>query len=916
MACHSREVVVTAASPPVGVSSARSSAATSVLRPAHLTALLRQVSSRTHGRVIAVQSTGGWAGGADVQVDGSAWRVVRAASQLAIREALVAHEDAGPENRLIILTPLETRQLGLDILARLVKQRVFTLHAWELLSDLFRARSVDPRVARMGWLSDVLLEQAPPTGYAPAPSGVLDLDTAWSHAFTALLGIHGSSPDALTFLRWSTRDGARARWGALSPDVRDGFAERIAETAGRLGEVFTSAASAGHADRLVALGLVCDVLWPGADQQTLVTDVVRDAMTAARVRLEPTIGGHSLAPKLAREWADLAERVLGELTGEQAAAQRRHAEQVLDDVRAADALVLSRVLSVSVPRRASAFAEAIADVLEGRGSLASVEAAGVAFTSHTEIAADPGRAERARMAVRTARALLETARGPETGLGAAIRRYVADGSWLDTARTQLLGGDPSAELAQAYTSLLRHARERREVENLLFAERLVAWNASPNPEPEMVPVERALELMVAPIATARPVLVVLLDGLDLGVWRALRADLTARHWTWWQPSVAATPPVGLATLPSVTSASRASLFAGVVKMGNQSTEKPDFAAHAALARTTVNNRAPVLFHKAELGADNALAPAVRRAIEDKQQRVVGTVINAVDDWLDRSDQVLPRWSLNAVPLLDSLLQEAALAGRAVVVVSDHGHLLDHDTVMQRGGEGARWRTGEALSVGPGEVVVHGSRVRAACGKDPIIVAASEALRYTAKKTGYHGGAAPQEVIAPIAVLSRDALGVEGWRPVIDAPPLWWEASSSTPSASAGASEYAKPTVQIAAAPVAGGAEARVALPAWVDVLLASAVYASQRAMVGRIAPTDDQMRAVLGALMQGGGRVARGTVAAALTIPEVRVRGLTAGMRRVLNVEGFPILEEEEGTGTLMLNLDLLRKQFSLTEGA
>lgn len=916
MARHPREVTVTASTSPVPSSPVRSSAAAFVLRPAHLTALLRQVSSRTHGRVVAVQTTGGWAGGPDVPIDGHAWRVVRAASQLAIREALVVHEDAGAEDRLIILTPLDTLQLGLDIRARLVKQRVFTLHAWELLNDLFRARAVDPRVAKLGWLGDVLLEQAPPVGYAPAPGGVLDLDTAWSHAFGALLGLHGASPDALTLLRWSTRDGAAARWGALSPEVRDGLAERIGETAGRLGGVFTSAISAGHADRLVALGLVCDVLWPGSSQQGLVTDAVRDAMAAARVRLEPQLGGRSLVPEVAREWAEMAQRVLGELTSEQAAVQRRHAEQVLDDVRASDALVLSRVLTVAVPRRASAFAKAITEVLEGRGTVAALEAAGVAFAVHADIAADAGRAERAGMAVRMARALIEPARGPEAGLGAAVRRYVADGSWLDAARTLLLGGDPSAELAQAYAALLRCARERREVENLLFAERLVAWNASPNAEPEMIPVERAVELVVAPVAAVRPVLVVLLDGLDLSVWRALRAELTMRHWTWWQSGAATTAPVALATLPSVTSASRSSLFAGVVKTGSQHTEKPDFAAHAALARSTVNNRAPVLFHKAELGADNVLAPEVRRAIEDKQQRVVATVINAVDDWLDRSDQVLPRWSINAVPLLDSLLQEAALASRAVVVLSDHGHLLDHDTVMQRGGEGARWRTGDAASITPGEVMVHGPRVCAACGHDAIIVAASEALRYTGKRTGYHGGAAPQEVIAPIAVLSRDTLGVEGWRPVIDAPPVWWEAGSSAASTAAAASGYVVTPVSAAATMVAGGANARVDLPAWVDALLASAVYASQRAMVGRMAPTDDQMRAVLASLVQGGGRAARGTVAAALAMPEVRVRGLTAGMRRVLNVEGFPILEEEEGTGTLMLNLELLRKQFSLTEGA
>lgn len=903
---------VTAASS-TGLSGGRSTAGSFVLRPAHLNALLRQV-SRAHGRVVAVQTTGSWAGGADVQVDGHAWRVVQAASQLAVREALVAHEEAGPDDRLIVLTPLDTLALGLDVRARLVKQRVFTLHAWELLNDLFRARAVDPRVARLGWLGDVLLEQAPPSGYPPAPGGVLDLDTAWSHAFAALLGIHGASPDALTLLRWSTRDGTASRWAALPPDVRDGLVARLRETAGPIGDAVAAALNAGNGERLVALGLVCDVLWPGPDQMPLVDDAVRDALASARVRLEPMLAGHALPGPVAREWAGHAQRVLLELSGEQAAIQRRHAEQLLDDVRAADAVVLSGTLAVAAPRRAALLAKALVDSLDGRGSIGVAEAAATAFALHATVVADAGRAERAIMAVRIARALREPARGADGGLGAMVRRYVNDGSWLDAARTALLGGDASPDLAQAYAVVLRRARERREVENLLFAERLVAWNASPAAEPEMVPVERAIELMVAPVADARPVLVVLLDGLDMGVWRALRADLAARHWTWWQPAGATTAPVAVATLPSVTSASRASLFAGVVKTGNQSTEKPDFAAHGALARSTVNNRRPVLFHKAELGSDNALSADLRRALDDRQQRVVGVVVNAVDDWLDKSDQVLPRWSINAVPLLDALMQEAAVAGRAVVVLSDHGHLLDHDTVMQRGGEGARWRAGDAASLAPGEVLAMGPRVRAACGHDAIVVAASEALRYTGKKTGYHGGAAPQEVIAPIAVLARDALGMEGWRPVLDTPPSWWDASAAAASSGAMLNLPVPPAPAVAAAPVTAAVPA--GQPAWVDALLTCPVYASQRTLVGRTAPADDQMRAVLGALAAGNGRVARSTLAAALAMPEVRVRGLAAGVRRVLNVEGFPILEEEEGTGTLSLNLALLRKQFSLPEGA
>jgi hypothetical protein len=90
------------------------------------------------------------------------------------------------------------------------------------------------------------------------------------------------------------------------------------------------------------------------------------------------------------------------------------------------------------------------------------------------------------------------------------------------------------------------------------------------------------------------------------------------------------------------------------------------------------------------------------------------------------------------------------------------------------------------------------------------------------------------------------------------------------------------------------------------------VYTAQRALAGRAAPRDEQMRGVLEALAQRQGRVPRATVAATLGLPELRVRGVVAGVRRVLNVEGFAVLEEEEATGTLTLNFALLRAQFAL----
>lgn len=898
-----------------------------VVRPAHLETLVSQLSQASHSRVIAVHLPGSWAGGDELRVGGQPWRVVRAASVLAVREALADHEEAGGDARLVLLTPLEDQRLGWDVLARVARQRVWQLQPWDLLRDLFRARSVDPRVTSLGWLADVLLEQAPAAGYAPAPSGVLDLDTAWTQALGVLLGLPSGAPDALTLLRMSARESAVARWGALAPEVRRGIVERFEETAGTLGRSLAAALEAGQGDRLVALGLVCDVLWPGDGGTERAgggqeAHGVRDAIADARVRLEPLVGGIPPASSVARDWAEQAKRVLAELPAPRADGECRAAEAVLSELRAETCVELSRVLPSAASRRAARLGRAIGAWLSGGGALDEVEVAHAALLAHADVAADDPRAERATMALRLVRALASpTSAADESGFAALVRQHVRLGSWTDAARTALLGGDVEGQLAGAYAGLLRRARGEREQDNRGFAERLVAWNAHPGVDPDVLPVEHVIERIVAPVADTRPVLVVLADGLDLVVWRQLHGDLASRGWTWWHPEAGLTAPMGVATLPSLTSCSRATLFAGVPKRGSQATERPDFAAHPALRRSMVNGRAPVLFHKGELGAGNALAADVRRAVSDRQQRVVGVVVNAVDDWLDRSDQVLPRWSVGAVPLLDALLQEAAQAGRAVIVLSDHGHLLDHETTLRSGGESARWRLPASGAPGEGEVLAQGARVRAVTGHDAVVLAWNETLRYTGKKTGYHGGASPQEVVAPIAVLSRDELGLAGWRPMVDAAPAWWSGDIATvaglprhaAAAPAHAIDLPRPAPE-RSAPAESRASDAAPAPAWVGALLASPVYVSQRELAGRTAPRDEQLRVVLETLAQYQGQAPRAAIAAALGVPEIRVRGVIAGVRRVLNVEGFAVLEEEESTGTLRLNRALMRVQFGLGE--
>jgi len=76
-----------------------------------------------------------------------------------------------------------------------------------------------------------------------------------------LLGMPNGMPDALVILRWSAMEGVGQRWRVLSDEIRAGVVEHVATTAGAVGKLLGAALQAGQIERLVALGIVCDVLW-------------------------------------------------------------------------------------------------------------------------------------------------------------------------------------------------------------------------------------------------------------------------------------------------------------------------------------------------------------------------------------------------------------------------------------------------------------------------------------------------------------------------------------------------------------------------------------------------------------------------------------------------------------------------------
>ena len=227
--------------------------------------------------------------------------VVRSSSVLALRERLVDLPAAGPP--LVVLTDLPATELGDDLRARLAHRKLFSIEAWQLVKERFKAHYVDPRlVERHEWAARALLDAEPEAGYPPVPSGFLDAETAWRRLFEALTGIPRGERDPEALLAWTLDGEPVQRLAALPEAVRTGLAVAAEESAGRAARaILECAGRLGR--RTVSVGLVARVLFD--------TDGKGNERAAkARGKLEALLDLHDLDPGLARGWTAAAERLV------------------------------------------------------------------------------------------------------------------------------------------------------------------------------------------------------------------------------------------------------------------------------------------------------------------------------------------------------------------------------------------------------------------------------------------------------------------------------------------------------------------------------------------------------------------------------------------------------------------------------
>jgi hypothetical protein len=260
----------------------------------------------------------------------------------------------------------------------------------------------------------------------------------------------------------------------------------------------------------------------------------------------------------------------------------------------------------------------------------------------------------------------------------------------------------------------------------------------------------------------------------------------------------------------------------------------------------------------------------------------------------------------------------------VVLLSDHGHLLDYQTEQHPGEGGERWRANDSQTV-EGELVVRGRRLLLA--EDHRLIAPwNERIRYGARKNGYHGGLTPQEMLIPITVLAPAELRLPGWAETPDPTPDWWE-ETPPPTPAPTIVPAVKPPLrktpetlwdiiepEPSPAPEAPPAKEPVASPRpdWIAGLLASPLFGEQKKLGGRMVPTDDLVAKLLASLDGAGGKLTATALARRVEMPLFRLRGLLAVVQRVLNVEGYAVLSRDEASDTIELNRDLLLRQFDL----
>lgn len=929
--------------------------------------------------VLGVRARPEWPAAAEFSHGTTPVRVVACESALAVWEAITTRD---PGRWLVVLTDREDEDLGAGIRAHLVYNRLRTPDPWDAVRHRFAATGIDPALSSTPGHREIavgLLAAAPPDGWPPAPAGVITRDHAFAAVAAAHLVFADPVVDLTSVLGWTADAELAIRIADLRELAGDPLADAVLDWAGgRCGAVagpVRHLLRAGEAHDCLPLGLVAGLLGQAAASGE--ADRARIGREGL-IRIEARLGGSVPHRGALAAWAGESAAVIIDLLGDRAGRGRgdlllTRADDLLGTARAEAVADDSDLLRLGLSRRLARLAAVLGQAMAGDdpawaesgqaglgpADLEAVEQAWIRVAAHM-LASGDQRVAAFHAAVRLARWLAAEpgpdplpGAGPGPELDGLVGRQAGQDAWADSAVNDTAAGVSDPELGAALTEVLTAVARRRAVRDSEFARALARYTVGDGAGDTSITsfwlLEDLLPSVVIPLAKAAPVLLLVLDGMSAGVAAEIIASLLERTADGWAEALlpgASRRSAALAALPTLTEVSRASLLAGRLATGTQDTE---IVSYKQLCRESGLPGA-VLFHKKPLDSSlpgQALAGDVASAIADVNGvPLVTSVLNTIDDALDRSDPGGTEWTADAVKHLVPLLERARYAGRIVIITADHGHVVERRQGAQRSfpdTSSGRSRAAEPPA-GDGEVLVTGHRVLLHGGR--AVLAVDERLRYGPLKAGYHGGGSPAEAVVPVAVLVCGAVP-DGTGLVLAPPqqPAWWTdpVVSSPALAREGVSIRTGRSVRQASLEArlrsAPGAEPTLfdlpgAMPehgpaghddaadqagleapggAIAEAVINSAAYAAQRRIAGRLSVPDDRIRDLLAALLATpSGRLSPALAAAVLGVAQVTLRGAILHAQRLLNVEGYAVLRIDADGATVILDEPLLREQFGI----
>jgi hypothetical protein len=268
----------------------------------------------------------------------------------------------------------------------------------------------------------------------------------------------------------------------------------------------------------------------------------------------------------------------------------------------------------------------------------------------------------------------------------------------------------------------------------------------------------------------------------------------------------------------------------------------------------------------------------------------------------------------------------------VILCADHGHILDTWADGRAGGDGGeRWRSAKEPA-GEGEIQLTGKRL--AAFDKALTVPWTERIRYASKRNGYHGGITPQELLAPLVVIAHMDQELPGWSSPFLERPAWWNLDQTTaegPVTEAAVSQPPSAATEPAKPPAAAAAEepslfdqqsveaaqADAPTPELLEQLIDSPVYKAAAKRAGRRRMSDEDVLRMLRLFLQRNShQLAERELAAGVNRSHVSIRGMVAQLQRLINIDGYRIVDYTQDGGHIRLDLGLLEKQFGLGDAS